>query len=156
MSLIQFSKIFIYSFYKSSLPKIISDEKYAIINYFLRTGKYLNYKRPTTFDEKLWYLNIYENKTDTSSVIIIRKNEINNILNSIKFEILKVIVDNGGVINSDKIIQPTPKKELILVNHRMVYPRSREIALRALAYANFLCEVKENHPTFKRKRILNF
>ena len=60
MSLKQFSKIFIYLFRKSSLSKILSDEKYAKINYFLRTGKYLNYKRPTTFDEKLWYLNIYD------------------------------------------------------------------------------------------------
>lgn len=73
--------------------------------------------------------------------------------NELLFEVNNELESNGGVINSDKIIQPTPKKELILVNHRMVYPRSREIALRALAYANFLCEVKENHPTFKRKRI---
>ncbi len=57
-----------------------------------------------------YFLNIYENKIDTSNIIIIRKNEINNILNSIKFEILKVIVDNGGVINSNCI------KQLLLLN----------------------------------------
>lgn len=57
-----------------------------------------------------YFLNIYENKIDTSKIIIIRKNEIDNILNSIKFEILKIIVDNGGVINSNCI------KKLLLLN----------------------------------------
>ena len=45
-----------------------------------------------------------------------------------------------------------PKKEMILLGDRLIYPRSRSVARTALAMANHLCEIDEDHPTFISKR----
>ena len=46
---------------------------------------------------------------------------------------------------------PTARKELILNNGSLVYPRSKSIARYALYLANFKCEADANHDTFIRK-----
>lgn len=46
----------------------------------------------------------------------------------------------------------TPKKNLVPLGDRLIYPRSRAVARTALALANHCCEVDEDHPTFISKR----
>ena len=50
-----------YWFKKSHIDRILPDGLFGVVNYYLRMGRTLNYKSPKTFDEKLWYLNIFEN-----------------------------------------------------------------------------------------------
>lgn len=44
------------------------------------------------------------------------------------------------------------KKELLSLGDRLIYPRSGSAARTALACANHLCEIDEDHPTFISKR----
>ena len=50
-----------------------------------------------------------------------------------------------------RIIKPKKKSNPIMINNETIYPRDHETSLRALAYANYLCEVDTAHPTFIRR-----
>lgn len=60
-----------------------------------------------------------------------------------------------SAIPVDYVYIPTPKEkqEAIIVNDIKTYNRNKQTALRALSYANFVCEINKNHPTFIRKNI---
>lgn len=45
------------------------------------------------------------------------------------------------------------KQEPTIRNNVKLYPRSKKIAINALAHANYSCEVDPTHPTFMRKHI---
>lgn len=55
----------------------------------------------------------------------------------------------------DYIYVPEPKEKQapILCENVSVYNRNKQTALRALAYANYECEVDQDHPTFLRKNV---
>ena len=46
---------------------------------------------------------------------------------------------------------PKKKEEAVYANGRKVYPRSRQVAINALAHAKHMCEISNEHPTFIRK-----
>lgn len=46
---------------------------------------------------------------------------------------------------------PKKKEDAVYVNGRKTYPRSRQVAINALAHAKHLCEIDNEHPTFIRK-----
>lgn len=45
-----------------------------------------------------------------------------------------------------------PKKDLLSLGDRLIYPRSRSVARTALAHANHQCEIDTGHPTFISRR----
>ena len=56
-----------------------------------------------------------------------------------------------------RTIRPKKKADPIVINNERIYPRDRETSLRALAYARYLCEVDNAHPTFmRRNRAVNY
>jgi len=47
---------------------------------------------------------------------------------------------------------PKRKQDEIYKNGQKVYPRNKQTSINALAYAKYVCEVDEMHPTFIRKK----
>lgn len=56
-----------------------------------------------------------------------------------------------NIDNFEYVGKPKEKEAPIYTNGYKIYPRNKQIAINALAHAQYECEIDKNHPTFIRK-----
>lgn len=64
-------------------------------------------------------------------------------------------ITNSDISTNDSCVEyggkPKGKRELVYVQNKYLYPRSRNISINALKHANYKCEFDTNHLTFTRR-----
>ncbi len=64
-------------------------------------------------------------------------------------------ITNSDISTNDSCFEyggkPKGKRELVYVQNKYLYPRSRNISINALKHANYKCEFDTNHLTFTRR-----
>ena len=97
------------------LTKILSDTLYSKIRYRIKTGKKLNLKNPKGFNEKLWWLKLYNR--DPLLTICTDKNKVRDYVKSKGLE--NILIPQIGVYNSpDQIdFETLPDNAYIKTNH---------------------------------------
>jgi len=100
---------------KVSLLSGLNDETFAKIKYKENTGKNLNLKNPTTFNEKLWWLKL--NNRDPLLTICSDKYKVRDYVKQCGLEHILTklygVYDNANDIDFDKL----PDKAFIKTNH---------------------------------------
>ncbi len=121
-------KLYIYgNRLKISLLSFVSDETFAKIKYKESTGKTLNLKNPTTFNEKLWWLKL--NNRDPLLTLCTDKYKVRDYVK--KCGLGHILITLYGVYNDAKDINfdTLPDKAFIKTNHgsgtNIIWDRSR-------------------------------
>lgn len=142
---------------------ILDDSNYK--NY----GRYMELKLLTKYNDQQYpFIEIRKNGLNSVQGPSWVSNKLENYIKLIEINLIKTSLEEN--YNEDEILL----KEIKTIEHRdfneyqgkkkeeqkpkiedsvRVYKRDKKVSMNALSRANYLCEIDEKHPTFKRKYI---